>query len=1752
MKWAARLFRRSVRQALPVSRPRLRVESLEHREVPASIAGNVFRDFNNSGASNAPDAPIAGVTVRVTGGALTAPVTVTTNATGNFTVPSLAAGTYTLTAIAPTGTAAGKSTAGTALGTAGTANTVTGITLTADQAATGYTFGEVPNALSSGGKVFNDANGNGTQDTGEKGIAGVTVTLTGTSALTGSAITARTATTKADGSYLFTGLTSGTYNVAETPKAGFVRGTLKNGAPAAASTANGTFTGIDLTASAAASTGYAFADVKAPVLTLTQSVNNPRAKAGEQVTITYTAKNPGAQAINNVAASVNLDGLTFVSSAGTGFDSTTKEWTVGTLAAGASATMSITATVPSAAVFLPASRLVSTETAAGVAGDTAFSRVNSGAVTGVSLQNFLTSTFRTQAVGVGGTPTFPAAPTGSTPTTPTAPTVNFFNAAGTTALTGNSTAEATATIKGTTSATTAVTIVETGATTTSDATGAYTFSAVPVVVGSNQFTVKAGTGTNTSQTVGTVTRTTTDTTIPATPVLSLFNAAGTTALVNGATTDVTAVIKGTTSANTPVTIVQTGATATSDASGAFTFSGVPLTTGANTVTVKAGTGANVSQSIATITRSGATTPTTPVLTLFNAAGTTALVNGATTETTATIKGTTSANTAVTIVETGATATADASGAFTFSAVPLTVGANTLTVKAGTGTNTSQAVATITRSAVTTPTAPTVNFFNAAGTTALTGNSTAETTATIKGTTSATTLVTLVQTGATTTSDGAGAYTFSAVPVVVGTNQFTVKAGTGANTSQTVGTVTRTTTDTTIPTTPVLSLFNAAGTTALVNGATTETTATIKGTTSANKTVTIVETGATTTSDGAGAFTFNAVPLTVGANTVTVKAGTGTSVSQAVATITRGSATPTTPTAPTVTFFNAAGTAALTGGSTAEATTVIKGTTTANTPVTITQTGAAATSDASGAYTFSAVPLTTGANSFTVKAGTGTATSQTTASLTRTGAATTPTTPTVTFFKADTTTAVTGNSTNEGTVTIKGVTSANTAVTLVETADTVTADASGAYEFNDVPVIVGANTFTVKAGTGAATSQAAGTLTGTATAATPTAPTANFFKADTTTAVTGNSTNEGTVTIKGTTTAAATLTLKETGDTAVADNAGAYEFNAVPVVVGTNTYTIRATGDDATTRQIVKTLTGTATAATPTAPTVTFFNAAGDTAVVGGTTAENTVTIKGVTSANADVKIVETADTATADASGAYEFAAVPVAVGANTFTVRATGTDGTARQVAGTVTRADAAPATLPLSPTVTFFNAAGATQLTSGTTTETTATVKGVTSAATPVTLVETGATTTSNASGAYTFSAVLVPTGTSTFTVKAGAGANTNQTAATLTRGTAAPAMPTVNFFNAAGTTAVTGGTTTETTAVIKGTTSANTPVTIVETGATTTSDGAGAFTFSAVPLTVGSNTFTVKAGTGTNTSQAAGSLTRTSAGNTAPTIASQQAAVALSSATTTQTIDLSGKFTDADLASTKLKFTTTLGDVNVDLFDKQAPRTVANFLNYVNDGDYTNSIFHRSVSNFVIQGGGFKLDTTGTPSITTVPADPAVQNEPDTVTRSNLRGTVAMAKLGGDPNSATDQFFFNLGNNSANLDAQNGGFTVFGKVSAAADQAVVDALAAIPTQNKSSTNSAFDSLPLRNYTGTAFPTDTTIANYAAITAAAIVSQPEVLSYTVTNNTNPAAVTATLVHNRLTVARVAGQTGAATITVRATDKVGATVDMTFTVTAS
>ncbi len=172
---------------------------------------------------------------------------------------------------------------------------------------------------------------------------------------------------------------------------------------------------------------------------------------------------------------------------------------------------------------------------------------------------------------------------------------------------------------------------------------------------------------------------------------------------------------------------------------------------------------------------------------------------------------------------------------------------------------------------------------------------------------------------------------------------------------------------------------------------------------------------------------------------------------------------------------------------------------------------------------------------------------------------------------------------------------------------------------------------------------------------------------------------------------------------------------------------------------------------------------------------------------------------------------------------------------------------------------------------------------------------------------------------------------------------------------------------------------------------------------------------------------------------------------------TINLSKIFDDAALHAnrTVVQFTTNFdtdattpgiqaGVIQIELLDELAPLTVQNFLSYVNNrsarGDYDDTFFHRAERGFVFQGGGY--ESAGThPHI---PVGPVVHNEFDSM-RSNLRGTIAMARIGGEANSATSEFFFNLADNSG-LDGVDGGFTVFGDVIQGLD--VIDRIVLLPS--------------------------------------------------------------------------------------------------------
>jgi len=155
--------------------------------------------------------------------------------------------------------------------------------------------------------------------------------------------------------------------------------------------------------------------------------------------------------------------------------------------------------------------------------------------------------------------------------------------------------------------------------------------------------------------------------------------------------------------------------------------------------------------------------------------------------------------------------------------------------------------------------------------------------------------------------------------------------------------------------------------------------------------------------------------------------------------------------------------------------------------------------------------------------------------------------------------------------------------------------------------------------------------------------------------------------------------------------------------------------------------------------------------------------------------------------------------------------------------------------------------------------------------------------------------------------------------------------------------------------------------------------------------------------------------------------------------------------------VRISTNLGNIDVQLTPSAAPQTVANFLSYVNSGRYNRSFIHRSVPNFIIQGGGYKYVSGNVQSIATFPP---VVNEFNV---SNTRGTLAAATVPGNPNSATSQWFFNTVNNPI-LDTQNGGFTVFGHTADAQSLAVMDAVAGVPNFDF---GTPFDNLPLINYT-------------------------------------------------------------------------------------
>jgi len=131
------------------------------------------------------------------------------------------------------------------------------------------------------------------------------------------------------------------------------------------------------------------------------------------------------------------------------------------------------------------------------------------------------------------------------------------------------------------------------------------------------------------------------------------------------------------------------------------------------------------------------------------------------------------------------------------------------------------------------------------------------------------------------------------------------------------------------------------------------------------------------------------------------------------------------------------------------------------------------------------------------------------------------------------------------------------------------------------------------------------------------------------------------------------------------------------------------------------------------------------------------------------------------------------------------------------------------------------------------------------------------------------------------------------------------------------------------------------------------------------------------------------------------------------------------------------TAIGDLDVEMFDYEKPVTVSNFLRYVRNGGYHNLVLNRCIPGFVIQAGALwspkpLSSSLFFPDLRLTPNYGPITNEFSVGQQwSNVFGTIAMARVGGETNSASSEFFFNLGNNSTNLDNFDGGFTVFGRV-------------------------------------------------------------------------------------------------------------------------
>jgi cyclophilin family peptidyl-prolyl cis-trans isomerase len=260
------------------------------------------------------------------------------------------------------------------------------------------------------------------------------------------------------------------------------------------------------------------------------------------------------------------------------------------------------------------------------------------------------------------------------------------------------------------------------------------------------------------------------------------------------------------------------------------------------------------------------------------------------------------------------------------------------------------------------------------------------------------------------------------------------------------------------------------------------------------------------------------------------------------------------------------------------------------------------------------------------------------------------------------------------------------------------------------------------------------------------------------------------------------------------------------------------------------------------------------------------------------------------------------------------------------------------------------------------------------------------------------------------------------------------------------------------------------------------------------------------------------------------------------TPTTIDLAPNITDPTVSGTLVQIQTSLGAIDVQLFDTATPQTVANFLQYVNGGLYNGTIIHRVVNSpssdptqnlQIIQGGGY------TPAGTHIFQGPPVPNE---FQFPNTRGTIAMAKPGNSPDGATSEWYINDQANPGLDDPNNdGGFTVFGQVTSGLD--VMDSITNLSTADGTALNPAFGSLPVVNTIAPgAIPQASDLVN---VTSVSVLSK---LTYTATSD-NIQLVKPTVQGSQLTFNPAPGRSGFVHVTVTASDAAGNFVSQVFRV---